>query len=95
MRDFLQATSFMVFAMAGGMFTAFGDVEFGIIALIFAVFFCATLKRKSKRSYDAPQTYTCIRMGDEFFLRDSRGFVMPSSRSAVAALNAKGLIKWN
>lgn len=95
MRDIFQAAFFLAFVMAGVAFLKYGDVEFGYIMLIFSVLFCLTLKKKSKRSYDTPQTYTCIRMGDEFFLRDSKGFVMPSSRSAVAALNAKGLIKWN
>jgi hypothetical protein len=66
------------------------SVVFGLITLV--VLIGEGIYKRNYKSYDLPQTYECIRYGDEFFLKDESGAVRPSSRAEVSKLYSKNQI---
>jgi hypothetical protein len=98
MRDFIVGTLLLssgVFFSLGFAYADFGLLQVSVVfALLTAVFLVGEfvyLRRKAKRESESA-TYTCIRYGDEFFLRNELGYVRQSSRTEVFELNAMGRI---
>jgi hypothetical protein len=97
MRDVIVGT----LMLTSGAWFSFGFAyrDFGMlqVSVVFALITLAVLigegiYKRNYKSYDKPQTYECIRYGDEFFLKDESGAVRPSDRQEVSKLYSKNQI---
>ena len=97
MRDVIVGTLMLSSGVWFSLGFAYADFGMLWVAVVFALITFAVLigegiYKRNYKSYDLPQTYECIRYGDEFFLKDESGAVRPSSRAEVSKLYSKNQI---
>jgi len=98
MRDVIVFTLMLksaVWFVLGVSYADFGMMKVSVVfTLLLAAFLVGEfvyLKRKAKRESESA-TYTCVRYGNEFFLKNELGYMRPSSRTEVFELNSMGKI---
>lgn len=100
MRGFVEFMKMVALLKTGLWFSlgfAYADMGLLVVSIVFAIIsvVLVILGRLMDQRDAMSEMYELMRYGDELFLKDSNGWLHPSSRKEVGALHEQGrLLNW-